>query len=118
MTLVGGRELTQCAVPMGVVGGCTRPFEGSAAPHGTAVIPKAAGFSHRRAQASRGATIDFRAHWPFMTAVLTTLLGGLLAIAVGLVGIALSDRRDRSSWLRDSQLPANTHLLSALHLLV
>lgn len=38
-----------------------------------------------------------------MTAVLTTLLGGFLAIAGGLVGIALGDRRERGRWLRDVQ---------------
>ena len=53
-----------------------------------------------------------------MTAVLTTLLGGCLAIAGGLVGIALGDRRERSRWLRDSQWQASTNLLSALQLLV
>jgi hypothetical protein len=53
-----------------------------------------------------------------MNALLTTLLGGLLAIAGGLVGIALNGRRERTRWLRDSQLQANTHLLSALQLLI
>ena len=53
-----------------------------------------------------------------MTAVLTTLLGGFLAIAGGLVGIALGDRRERNRWLRDSQWQASTNLLSALQLLV
>ena len=53
-----------------------------------------------------------------MTAVLTTLLGGFLAIAGALVGIALGDRRERSRWLRDSQWQASTNLLSALQLLV
>jgi hypothetical protein len=53
-----------------------------------------------------------------MTAVLTTLLGGFLAIAGGLVGIALGDRRERSRWLRDSQWQASTNLLSALQLLI
>lgn len=53
-----------------------------------------------------------------MTAVLTTLLGGLLAIAGGLVGIALGDRRERSRWPRDSQWQASINLLSALQLLV
>lgn len=53
-----------------------------------------------------------------MTAVLTTLLGGLLAIAGGLVGIALGDRRERSRWLRDSQWQATTNLLGALQLLI
>ena len=53
-----------------------------------------------------------------MSAVLTTLLGGLLAISGGLVGIALSDRRERTRWLRDSQLQASANLLSALQLLV
>jgi hypothetical protein len=52
-----------------------------------------------------------------MGAILTTLLGGLLAVAGGLVGIALSDRRERHRWLRDSQLQASTNLLSALQLL-
>ena len=53
-----------------------------------------------------------------MNAILTTLLGGLLAVAGGLVGIALSDRRERHRWLRDSQLLASTSLLSALQLLI
>jgi hypothetical protein len=53
-----------------------------------------------------------------MGAALTTLLGGTLAIAGGLVGIGLSDRRERSRWLRDAQLQASTNLLSALQLLV
>jgi hypothetical protein len=53
-----------------------------------------------------------------MSAILTTLLGGLLAIAGGLVGIALGDRRERSRWLRDAQWQASTNLLSALQLLV
>ena len=53
-----------------------------------------------------------------MTAVLTTLLGGFLAIAGGLVGIALGDRRERNRWLRDSQWQASITLLSALQLLV
>lgn len=53
-----------------------------------------------------------------MSAVLTTLLGGSLAIAGGLVGIALGDRLERSRWLRDSQWQASTNLLSALQLLV
>ena len=53
-----------------------------------------------------------------MTAVLTTLLGGSLAIAGGLVGIALGDRRERNRWLQDSQWQASTNLLSALQLLV
>jgi hypothetical protein len=53
-----------------------------------------------------------------MSAVVTTLLGGLLAISGGLVGIGLSDRRERSRWLRDTQLQATTNLLSALQLLV
>ena len=53
-----------------------------------------------------------------MGAILTTLLGGLLAVAGGLVGIALSDRRERYRWLRDSQLQASTNLLSALQLLI
>ena len=53
-----------------------------------------------------------------MNAVLTTLVGGLLAIAGGLVGIALSDRRERSRWLRDTQLQASTNLLSSLQLLI
>src|SRR5262249_8356265 len=58
------------------------------------------------------------AYWPAMTAVLATLLGGFLAIAGAIVGIALGDRRDRSRWLRESQWPASTNLLSALQLLV
>ena len=53
-----------------------------------------------------------------MSAILTTLLGGLLAIAGGLVGIALSDRRERNRWLRDSQLQASTDLISALQLVI
>ncbi len=53
-----------------------------------------------------------------MTAVVTTLLGGCLAIAGGLVGIALGDRRERSRWLRDSQWQASTNLLSALQLVI
>ena len=53
-----------------------------------------------------------------MTAVLTTLLGGCLAIAGELVGIALGDRRERSRWLRDSQWQASTALLSALQLVI
>jgi hypothetical protein len=53
-----------------------------------------------------------------MSVILTTLLGGLLAISGGLVGIALNDRRERTRWLRDSQLQASTNLLSALQLLV
>src|SRR5215469_5293929 len=53
-----------------------------------------------------------------MTAILTTILGGLLAISGGLVGIALTDRRERSRWLRDSQLQASTDLITALQLLI
>lgn len=53
-----------------------------------------------------------------MGAILTTLLGGLLAVAGGLVGIALSDRRERYRWLRDSQLQASASLLSGLQLLI
>lgn len=53
-----------------------------------------------------------------MSAILTTLLGGLLAVSGGLVGIALTDRRERHRWLRDSQLLASTNLLSALQLLI
>lgn len=53
-----------------------------------------------------------------MSAILTTLLGGLLAISGGLVGIALTDRRERNRWLRDSQLQASTDLISALQLLI
>ena len=53
-----------------------------------------------------------------MSAILTTLLGGLLAISGGLVGIALNDRRERTRWFRDAQLQASTNLLSALQLLV
>ncbi len=53
-----------------------------------------------------------------MNAILTTLLGGLLAVAGGLVGIALTDRRERYRWLRDALLQASTNLLSALQLLV
>jgi hypothetical protein len=53
-----------------------------------------------------------------VTAILTTLIGGLLAISGGLVGVAMSDRRERIRWLRDSQLQASTSLLSALQLLV
>lgn len=53
-----------------------------------------------------------------MTAILTTLLGGLLAISGGLVGVALTDRRERTRWLRDSQLQANTDLVTALQLLI
>ena len=49
-----------------------------------------------------------------MEAVVTTLLGGLLAISGGLVGIALTDRRERTRWLRDSQLQASTDLVTAL----
>lgn len=52
-----------------------------------------------------------------MSAILTTLLGGLLAISGGLVGIALNDR-ERTRWFRDAQLQASTNLLSALQLLV
>jgi hypothetical protein len=53
-----------------------------------------------------------------MSAILTTLLGGLLAIAGALVGIALTDRRERNRWLRDSQLQASIDLISALQLLI
>ena len=53
-----------------------------------------------------------------MTAVLAALLGGLLAISGGLVGIALTDRRERGRWLRDSQLQASTELVTALQLLI
>jgi hypothetical protein len=53
-----------------------------------------------------------------VNAVLAALVGGLLAIAGGLVGIALSDRRERSRWLRDTQLQASINLLSALQLLI
>jgi hypothetical protein len=53
-----------------------------------------------------------------MSAILTTLLGGLLAISGGLVGIALNDRRERTRWFRDAQLQTSTNLLSALQLLV
>jgi hypothetical protein len=42
-----------------------------------------------------------------VSAVLTTLLGGLLAISGGLVGIVVSDRRDHARWLRDTQLQAS-----------
>lgn len=58
------------------------------------------------------------AHCLGMDAILTTLLGGSLAIAGGLVGIALGDRRERSRWLRDSQWQASTNLLGALQLLI
>lgn len=53
-----------------------------------------------------------------MLAILTTLVGGLLAITGGLVGIALGDRRERTRWLRDSQWQASSSLLSALQLAV
>lgn len=53
-----------------------------------------------------------------MTAILTTLIGGLLAISGGLVGVALTDRRERSRWLRDSQLQANVDLVTSLQLLI
>jgi hypothetical protein len=53
-----------------------------------------------------------------VAAILTTLLGGLLAVSGGLIGIALSDRRERHRWLRDTQLQASTNLLSALQLLI
>jgi hypothetical protein len=52
-----------------------------------------------------------------VTAILTTLLGGLLAISGGLVGIGLTDRRERTRWRRDAELRASTNLLSALQLL-
>ncbi len=39
-------------------------------------------------------------------------------VAGGLIGIALSDRRERYRWIRDSELQASTNLLSALQLLV
>ena len=64
-----------------------------------------------------GATCWSRQTFP-VNAVLTTLVGGLLAIAGGLVGIAMGDRRERSRWLRDTQLQACTNLLSALQLLI
>jgi hypothetical protein len=50
--------------------------------------------------------------------ILTTLVGGLLAIGGALIGIALGDRRERTRWLRDSQWQASSSLLSALQLLV
>ena len=53
-----------------------------------------------------------------MTAILTTLLGGLLAISGGLVGVALTDRREHGRWLRGSQLQASSDLVTALQLLV
>ena len=53
-----------------------------------------------------------------MSAILTTLPGGLLAISGGLAGIALGDRRERSRWLHDSQWQASTTLPGALQLLV
>lgn len=53
-----------------------------------------------------------------MEAVVTTLLGGLVAISGGLVGIALTDRRERTRWLRDSQLQASSDLVTALQLLI
>ncbi len=53
-----------------------------------------------------------------MSAILTTLMGGLLAIAGGLVGVALSSRGERYRWLRDSQLRASANLLSGLQLVV
>lgn len=53
-----------------------------------------------------------------MEAILTTLVGGFLAIAGGPVGIALSDRRERTRWLRDAQWRASASVLSALQLLV
>jgi hypothetical protein len=53
-----------------------------------------------------------------VSAILTTLLGGLLAIPGGLVGIALTDRRERNRWLRDSQLQASTDLISGLQLVI
>jgi len=53
-----------------------------------------------------------------MTAILTTILGALLAISGGLVGIALTDRRERSRWVRDSQLQASSDLITALQLLM
>ena len=57
-------------------------------------------------------------HTVIVSAILTTLIGGLLAISGGLVGIALTDRRERTRWMRDSQLQASINLLSALQLLV
>jgi hypothetical protein len=57
-------------------------------------------------------------HNEVVSAILTTLLGGLLAISGGLVGIALTDRRERNRWLRDSQLQASTDLISALQLVI
>jgi hypothetical protein len=57
-------------------------------------------------------------HTVIVSAILTTLIGGLLAISGGLVGIALTDRRERTRWMRDSQLQASISLLSALQLLV
>jgi hypothetical protein len=53
-----------------------------------------------------------------MTGILTALIGGLLAISGGLVGIALTDRRERNRWLRDSQLQASSDLMTALQLLI
>ena len=53
-----------------------------------------------------------------MTGILAALLGGLLAISGGLVGIALTDRRERNRWLRDSQLQASSDLVTALQLLI
>jgi hypothetical protein len=53
-----------------------------------------------------------------MEVILTTLLGGLLAIAGGLAGIALTDRRERNRWLRDTQLQASVDLISALQLVI
>jgi hypothetical protein len=53
-----------------------------------------------------------------MTVVLTTLLGGLLAISGGLIGVACTDRGERRRWLRDSQLQASADLVTALQLLI
>jgi hypothetical protein len=49
-----------------------------------------------------------------MTTLLAALIGGGLAIAGGLVGVFVTDRRGRSQWRRDAQFKVSTELLNSL----
>jgi len=49
-----------------------------------------------------------------MNALLATLLGGVLAIAGGLVGVLATHRSESNRWRRDAQLRVSTELLSSL----
>src|SRR5690349_11071599 len=53
-----------------------------------------------------------------MQAMYGTLVGGLLAIAGGLLVAVSADRRQRSRWRHDTQLRVGSELLGALQLVV